>query len=131
MILLYSYWGEYFGYKFSLPQEAMLSLPQWSEREAFPPLPPRLAIANAKAVVQDLLEEVRPFNPGFHACSLQRRSEYEGGSWYYVVSWFVPDLEDSAVDWSEFSVPVLFDGSTPKPVKFKYDERLDVYRSSD
>jgi hypothetical protein len=74
-----------------------------------------------------MLTEAQPFEPSFSQCALRVSSEYEGGWWYYIVSWFVPDLEDIAADWSEVSVPVLFDGSTPEPVKFKYDERFNYY----
>lgn len=127
MILHYAYWNEYFGYKFSITREALINLPQWSKREAFPPLSPRIAIANSRSVVRDLLEEVRPFDPRFSSCALKSGSGYEGSSWYYIVSWHVPDLEDVAADWSEFSVPVLFDGSIPAATKFKYEDRFDVY----
>ncbi len=130
MILHYSYWNEYFGYAFNASKEELAKKPQWAKHEAFPPLSPRIAIANAKGAVQRTLTEVQPFDPTFRACSLQVRSEYEGGWWYYVVSFFVPDLEDVGSDWSEFSVPVLFDGTTPEPAKFKYEERFDVYREA-
>jgi hypothetical protein len=123
MNIYYAYWNEYFGYKFSITPDIVSRLPQWPEDAAFPPLSPRIAISNSRLAVQRLLVEVVPFEPRFGACSLVNR-----GCWYYIVSWYVPDLEDPAVDWSEFSLPVFFDGSVPEPMKFKYEDRFDVYR---
>jgi len=129
MILYYTNWNEHFGYKFSI-DPTLASVPQWSKYEAFPPLSPRIAIANSRLFVQRLLTEVQPFDPLFSSVCLTSQSEHEVGWWYYVVKWFVPDLEDIAIDWSEFSVPVLFDGTTPVPTKFKYEDRSAVYRAS-
>ena len=128
MIVYYAYWNEYFGFRFSFPPEAA-DVPQWPQSEPFPPLSPRVAIERSRAVVQQLLQEVHPFDPEFRACSLCNRSEQHEGYWYYIVSWSVPDLEDVRADWSEFAVPVLFDGSTPQPLKFRYEDRFDVYRT--
>lgn len=125
----YAYWSEYCGYQFSISPESFSALPIWSQDEAHPPLSPRLAIANSQLVVNRLLRDVQPFDPKFSACSLKTRNEYGKDWWYYVVSWFVPE-QDLAADWSEFSVPVLFDGSTPEPKKFRYEDRVEVYRRS-
>jgi len=127
MALHYSYHGEQFGYQFSLPADLERKLPQWSKSEAFPPLSPRVAIANARIVVQRLLfSELSTFEPNFSSCALKTTSEYEGCLWYYVVSWFVPDA-DIELDWGEFSVPVLFDGTTPEPLRFRYEDRFSIY----
>jgi len=120
----YSYWNEYVGFRFSLSAEALLKLPRWAARDAFPPLSPRAAIANAETVVKGLLKEAGSFDPKFSRCSLRQLDEE---AWYYEVCWFVPDHEDAAADWSEFSVPVLFDGSTPKPHRFNYVDRFEIY----
>ena len=127
MIHHFSYWNEYFGFKFSISGAVIGAAPQWLAHEDFPPLSPRLAIANSRSVVQQLLQAVGPFEPRFSACALRSSTRQEGSWWYYVVSWFVPDLEDPAADWSEFSVPVVFDGSTPEPAKFRYEDRFDAY----
>ena len=130
MIQYYAYWNEYFGYKFSISEEALKACPSWRNEEEFPPLSPKVAIGNSRPIVKRLLQEVNPFEPRLSACSLQCTTEREVGWWYYLVTWFVPDLEDVAADWSQFSVPVLFDGSTPEPVKFRYEDRFYVYRTT-
>ncbi|WP_073213713.1 hypothetical protein [Massilia sp. CF038] len=123
MITHYTYWNEDFGYRFSISPACLKRAPQWLEHAEFPPLSPRIAIANSRIAVQRMLAEVQPFEPKFDACALKG----DGASWHYVVSWFVPDLEDCATDWSAISIPVLFDGSTPDPLKFKYEDRFEVY----
>jgi hypothetical protein len=128
MIERYSYWNEYFGYRFSLSTVVTGKTPLWLTHEDFPPLSPRIAIANSRSFVQQLLREVPPFEPTLSACSLVCAEGQDGTWWYYLVSWFVPDMEDPAADWTEFPVPVVFDGSTPEPLKFRYEDRFNVYR---
>jgi hypothetical protein len=127
MALHYSYHCERFGYQFSLPIDLERKLPQWLASEAFPPLSPRIAIANSRLVVRRILRpELSTFEPNLSSCALKTTSEYEGGLWYYLISWFVPDV-DLELDWSEFSVPVLFDGTTPEPLRFRYEDRFSIY----
>lgn len=130
MTIHYAYWNEYFGYKFTISDEDASTLPKWSKQEKFPPLSPRVAIENSKIAIQRILQEIEPFEPKFSSCALTIGGHDDGEWWYYLVSWYVPDLADTASDWSEFSIPVLFDGSTPDPIKFKFEDRFDIYRSS-
>ncbi|WP_156409951.1 hypothetical protein [Duganella sp. Root198D2] len=59
-----------------------MKLPRWAARDAFPPLSPRVAIANAEAVVKDLLKEAGSFDPKFSKCSLRKLDEE---AWYYEI----------------------------------------------
>ena len=125
MAIYYSYFHERLGYKFSLTVERMNAAPQWKDADDFPPLPPRIAMANSEAFLRRLLfSEVGKFSPKFSSCALTLG---EGGRWYYVVSWFVPDIE-ADFDWSTITVPVLLDGSIPEPLRFNYDDRSFIYR---
>ena len=123
----YSYHCERFGYQFILPIDVERKLPQWLASEAFPPLSPRVAIANSLVLVRQILSpELSTFEPKLSSCALKTTGEYEGGLWYYLVNWFVPDIEPDN-DWEEFAVPVLLNGSTPEPLRFRYEDRFSIY----
>lgn len=125
---LYAYFDNTFAYKFSLRQDVITALPAWRDNKEFPPLSPRAAIAGARTAVRKILApELGDFEPNLSSCALAIASKFEGTWWYYRVDWFVPS-QDVGADWAQFSVPVLFDGSTPEPEKFPYEERFDMYQ---
>ncbi len=127
----YSYLDEEVGFRFSLTYAAILAAPRWLDDAPFPPLSPRRAIANAKDVVQAMLApHLGDFEPDFSACALKYGDSESGALWYYDVEWYVPAM-DPAADRSTFSVPVLFDGSTPSPLQFAWADRFAVYRRTD
>ena len=127
----FAYWNEDFGYKFTISAEDFRASPTWLESQAFPPLSPRIAIANSRLAVQSILQEIQPFEPDFSACTLILGGWDERECWDYLVSWRVPFLDGEPGRRSEISIPVLFNGETPNPLKFKYADRFKVYKLPD
>ncbi|MYN38638.1 hypothetical protein GTP55_04555 [Duganella sp. FT109W] len=127
MTKFYSYYFEEIGFKFSFDKDDGADCPRWSETEDFPPLPPRAAIATSKAALIEMLSAYPIGEPQFAACALRRTSDYEGGWWYYDISWFVCPPECDGSDSGEIRVPVMMNGKCPPYAVFKFEDRRNVW----
>lgn len=124
---IFSYYFEELLFKFSLGPECGANQCPWRENEDFPQLPPREAIEISKASLIKMLKDYPAGSePEFHSCAL-KNNESEG-FWYYDVSWMVwpPDYDS---DKSEINVPVMLNGQCPPYEVFKYEDRLNAWKT--
>jgi len=126
---LYSYYFEEIGFKFSFSKADGADFPRWTEAEDFPPLPPRAAIAASRLALIEMLNTYPIGEPGFDACALKQTSDYEGGWWYYDISWFVSSPECDGSDRSQIRVPIMLNGRCPPYEVFKFEDRHNVWKS--
>ena len=123
----FSYYFTEIGFAFQLSRDARQ--PQWRENEAFPPLPPRKAIAVSKLTLEKMLVAYSASDPEFHACTLRQTRDREGEWWYYEISWFVYPPECNGGDRGTITVPVMFNGESPPYEMFKWEDRITAWKS--